>query len=145
MYWATFWAIFFTNASGHPEWGFQAVSASRDLEGVGPWFNWLPTTFCCQHLYELWMASMTRLPDGIFSYQNYHVGYILDGIGVDDVGIFYFRLEYFMAVRYFLLPSGMFWYKEPQCCKCRRYFCALIVQGTTCNIKLHWFILHVIM
>jgi hypothetical protein len=29
------------------------------------------------------------LPDGIFSYQKYQFGYILEGLGKENVGVFY--------------------------------------------------------
>jgi hypothetical protein len=28
------------------------------------------------------------LPDGLFSYQKYRLGYILEGLGMENVGIF---------------------------------------------------------
>jgi hypothetical protein len=53
------------------------------------------------------------LPDGIFSYQKYQFGYILEGLGMDIVGTFYGNLKYFTTISYILLPFGNFvviWY-----------------------------------
>jgi hypothetical protein len=35
---------------------------------------------------------LTGLPDGIFAYQKYQFGYILDGLGMENACIFYCRL-----------------------------------------------------
>jgi hypothetical protein len=43
------------------------------------------------------------LPDGLFSNQKYQFGNFLEGLGMEDVVIFYEYLEYFMAVWYNLL------------------------------------------
>jgi hypothetical protein len=48
------------------------------------------------------------LPDGIFSNQKYQFGYILRGLSMHDVGIFYGRLVYLPAIWYILLPFGIF-------------------------------------
>jgi hypothetical protein len=42
------------------------------------------------------------LPDGFFSYQNYQFVFILEGLGMENVGIFYEHLKYFPAVWYIL-------------------------------------------
>jgi hypothetical protein len=34
-------------------------------------------------------ACWPVLPDAIFSYQNYHFGYILEGLGMENVAIFF--------------------------------------------------------
>jgi hypothetical protein len=47
------------------------------------------------------------LPDGLFLYQKSQLGYILEGLGIDNVGIFYDHLEYFTAVRYNLWQFGI--------------------------------------
>jgi hypothetical protein len=57
---------------------------------------------------------------GIVSYQKYHFGYNLEGLGVKtvnifygDFGVFYGILVYFMAIWYILLPFSIvlpFWY-----------------------------------
>jgi hypothetical protein len=64
------------------------------------------------------MSSQPGLPDGFFSYQKPQFGYILDGLGVENVGIFWMVLEwkmlvYFMAVWHSLCSFGTvypFWY-----------------------------------
>jgi hypothetical protein len=43
-----------------------------------------------------------KLPDGIFSYQKSRFGYIWEGLGMENVGIFYVHLEYLTAVWYIL-------------------------------------------
>jgi hypothetical protein len=40
----------------------------------------------------------TVLPDGIFSYQISQLEYILEGLGMENVGIFKGHLEYFTAI-----------------------------------------------
>jgi hypothetical protein len=42
------------------------------------------------------------LPDGLFSYQKSQFGYILVGLGMENIGIFYDPLEYFTAIWYIL-------------------------------------------
>jgi hypothetical protein len=49
------------------------------------------------------------LPDDVFSNQKYQFGKILEGLAMEDVGIFYGHLIYFTAIWYFLLPSGIFY------------------------------------
>jgi hypothetical protein len=44
------------------------------------------------------------LPDGLFSYQKSQFGCILEGLGMENVGIFYDRLEYFTDIWYNLWP-----------------------------------------
>jgi hypothetical protein len=44
------------------------------------------------------------LPDGLDSNQKPQFGLILEGLGVENVGIFYDHLEYFMAIWYNLWP-----------------------------------------
>jgi cyanate permease len=46
------------------------------------------------------------LPDGLFSYQKSQFGYILEGLGKENVGIFYDLLEYFTAIWCILWPLG---------------------------------------
>jgi hypothetical protein len=43
------------------------------------------------------------LPDGIFSYQKFQFGYILEGLGMENVGVTY---GYFWNI---LLPFGIFY------------------------------------
>jgi hypothetical protein len=38
------------------------------------------------------------LPDGLFSNQKSQFGYILEGLAMEDVGIFYVHLAYFMPI-----------------------------------------------
>jgi hypothetical protein len=47
------------------------------------------------------------LPDGLFANQKFQFGYILDGLGVDNVGIIYGHLEYLKAIWYILLSMGV--------------------------------------
>jgi hypothetical protein len=42
------------------------------------------------------------LPDGIISNQKYQLGKILEGFGMEEVGIFYDHLEYITAIWYIL-------------------------------------------
>jgi hypothetical protein len=42
------------------------------------------------------------MPEGIFSYQKYYAGYILKGLGRDNVGIVNGHLEYSIAVCHIL-------------------------------------------
>jgi hypothetical protein len=42
------------------------------------------------------------LPDGLLSYQKSQFGYILEGLGMENVGIFYDYLEYLTAIWYIL-------------------------------------------
>jgi hypothetical protein len=47
------------------------------------------------------VAALPVLPDGLFSYKKYQVGYILEGLGMENVGIICGHLDYsvhFMAV-----------------------------------------------
>jgi hypothetical protein len=53
-------------------------------------------------------VSLPGLPDGFFSNQKYQFWYILEGLGMDIVGIFYGHLEYFTAIGYILWPFGIF-------------------------------------
>jgi hypothetical protein len=40
------------------------------------------------------------LPDGLFKYQNSQFGKILEGHGIENVGVFYVHLKYFTAIWY---------------------------------------------
>jgi hypothetical protein len=40
------------------------------------------------------------LPDGLFLNQKSQFGYILEGLGMENVVLFYDHLEYFMAIWY---------------------------------------------
>jgi hypothetical protein len=48
------------------------------------------------------------LPDGIFSNQKSQIGYILEDLAIEDVGIRYCHFVYFMAKWYILWPFGTF-------------------------------------
>jgi hypothetical protein len=47
------------------------------------------------------------LPDGIFSKQKSHFGEILEGLEMENVGIFYGHLEYVLAIWYILWTFGL--------------------------------------
>jgi hypothetical protein len=49
------------------------------------------------------------LPDGLFliSYQKSQFGQIWEGVGMENVKIFYDHLEYFTAIPYIRPPSGV--------------------------------------
>jgi hypothetical protein len=47
------------------------------------------------------------LPDGLFSNQKYQFGYILEDLGMENVGLFYDHLEYFTAIWYISLQFGI--------------------------------------
>jgi hypothetical protein len=47
------------------------------------------------------------LPDGLFSNQKSQFGQILEGFGMENVGLFFDHLEYFMAIWYNLWPFGL--------------------------------------
>jgi hypothetical protein len=49
------------------------------------------------------------LTDGIFSNQKSRFGLILEGLAMDDVGMFYGHLVYFMAIWYILWLFGIFY------------------------------------
>jgi hypothetical protein len=49
------------------------------------------------------------LPDGLFSFQKSQFVYILENFGMENVGIFYEILEYFMAIWYILWQFGIFY------------------------------------
>jgi hypothetical protein len=46
------------------------------------------------------------LPDGIFSDQKSKLGFILEGVEMENVGIFSGHLEYIMAIWYIIWPLG---------------------------------------
>jgi hypothetical protein len=47
------------------------------------------------------------LPDGLFLNQKSKFGYILEGLGMENVSIFYDQLEYFMAIWHNLCQFGI--------------------------------------
>jgi hypothetical protein len=61
------------------------------------------------------------LPDDLFSDQKLQLVYILEGLAMDDVSVFYGHLLYFVAICYILWPFcgnlvyiSPFWYIEPR-------------------------------
>jgi hypothetical protein len=48
------------------------------------------------------------LPDGLFSNQKSQFGYILEGLAMENLGIFYDHLVYFTATEHILWPFGIF-------------------------------------
>jgi hypothetical protein len=42
------------------------------------------------------------LPDGLFSFQKSQFGFNIEGLGMENVGIFYDHFEYFAAIWYIL-------------------------------------------
>jgi hypothetical protein len=64
------------------------------------------------------------LPDGIFSNQKSQFGYKLEGLAMEDFGIFYGHFVYFKAIGYilwlfsifygYLLYFSPFWYVVPR-------------------------------
>jgi hypothetical protein len=55
--------------------------------------------------FNAWEAG---LPDGMFSNQKSHFVYISVGLGMENVCIFYGRLEYLTSIWYFVWPFGTF-------------------------------------
>jgi hypothetical protein len=53
------------------------------------------------------MYVHTGLPDGLFSYKTSQFGYIMEDLGMGNVGIVYDKLKYFTAVWYILWPFGI--------------------------------------
>jgi hypothetical protein len=52
------------------------------------------------------VLAFAGLPDGIFSNQKFQFEYILEGLEVEHVGLFYGHLEYIKAVWYIVCPYG---------------------------------------
>jgi hypothetical protein len=52
----------------------------------------------------------TGLPDGIISNQKSKFGLILEGLGIETVGIFCGLFEYIMAIWYMFWPFGIFFW-----------------------------------
>jgi hypothetical protein len=55
---------------------------------------------------EIWLISPV-LPDGLFSNPRSHFWENLEGLGMENVVIFYNHLEYFTAIWYNLWPFGI--------------------------------------
>jgi hypothetical protein len=75
------------------------VSAVNDYENLRNEATW------SGNLFLLFVAG---LPDGLFSYQKSKFGYILEVLGMENVGIFYGHLEYFMTIWYVSWPFCIF-------------------------------------
>jgi hypothetical protein len=68
--------------------------------------------------------TVTGLPDGLFSNQKRHFGFILQGLAMENLRIFYDHLVYFMAIGNILWSFGIvccnllyfppFWYFGPR-------------------------------
>jgi hypothetical protein len=61
-------------------------------------------------------ASAPGLPDVIFSDQKSHFWFILEGLVMENVGLFHGLLGYFTAISYILWSFGNFvvsWYISP--------------------------------
>jgi hypothetical protein len=75
-------------------------------------------------LWKQQFESKTGLPDGIFSYQKSQFGYMLEGLEMENVGIFYGHLKYvtstgrfFVRLKIFgrhLIYFPPFWYIAPR-------------------------------
>jgi hypothetical protein len=52
------------------------------------------------------VVKTARMPDGLFSDQKSAFGFIREGLGMDNVGIFYIHLVYFTALWYILWQFG---------------------------------------
>jgi hypothetical protein len=73
--------------------------------------------YLCMYLYTytcvdqktilLYKETRSGLPDGLFSNQNSKFGKILEGLAVEDVGIFYGHLVHFTVFWYILLTFGI--------------------------------------
>jgi hypothetical protein len=53
------------------------------------------------------VISKTGLPDGFFSNQKSQIRANLEGLGMENVIIFYGHLEYFTAIWYYLCTFGI--------------------------------------
>jgi hypothetical protein len=53
-------------------------------------------------------GSHPRLPDGLFSNQKSEFGKILEGLAMENLGMFYDHLVCFMAIGNILWPLGIF-------------------------------------
>jgi hypothetical protein len=58
--------------------------------------------------YAVCITDHTWLPEDIFSNEKSRFRSILEGIVLEDVGIFYGHLIYFTAIGYILRPFGIF-------------------------------------
>jgi hypothetical protein len=51
---------------------------------------------------------VSGLPDGLFSNQKSHLGSILEGLAIENLGTFYAHLVYFSAIENISRPIGIF-------------------------------------
>jgi hypothetical protein len=58
-------------------------------------WNWIKSAPVLQIAFTCYR---TGVPDGLFSYPKSQFGYILMGLGMENVGIFYGHLEYFTSI-----------------------------------------------
>jgi hypothetical protein len=72
-----------------------------------------------------YVIALPRLPDGIFSYQNWHFLYTFEGRGMENIGdigvscsfgIFIDNLVYFIFVGYFCDHFGIYFFLFLVCC-----------------------------
>jgi hypothetical protein len=69
------------------------------------------------------IRTQSGLPDGIFSNQTSQFGYILEGLAMEDVGIFYGTLVYFVTISFNLWLFGIFFPVLVCCTKKIRQHC----------------------
>jgi hypothetical protein len=55
-------------------------------------------------LFALRKPGQQGLPDDLFSNKKSQFGYIWEGLGMENVGVYYDHLEYFAAIWYNLWP-----------------------------------------
>jgi hypothetical protein len=58
----------------------------------------LQSNFSLSGFFSHLVHMYAGLPDGVFSYQKYQLGDILEGLGMENSGIFYEHLQYLMAI-----------------------------------------------
>jgi hypothetical protein len=69
--------------------------------------------FSAVYVPDVTTANPPGLPDGLFTNQKSKFGQILDGLRMENAGIFYGHLVYFTAIWYILWPCGnvmVIWY-----------------------------------
>jgi hypothetical protein len=60
------------------------------------------------HILAMYMLTKPGLLDGIFSYQKSQFGYILEGLGMQNVGIFYDKWNILQPFGIFYCPLEYF-------------------------------------
>jgi hypothetical protein len=68
------------------------MGKSTDRVPFGKCLGTKVTGKCC------YLNSETGLPDGIFSNQKYQFWSFLEGIAIENIGIFYVHLVYFTSI-----------------------------------------------